>query len=326
MNESEAFDKYHDGLKLNPMERLRAERCHAEITQLLISAGLVLSAFLQGSFARKTMISPLRDIDKVVVLDPSLAGLTPDQVMNRLQSVLETHYPGAKFDRTRHSLKLEFGDDTFCFDVVPAWETDTDDDDVLIANRDTGGWDRSNTRELMRVVAERNERCNGRFIHVVRMIKHLVAHKMDEVIPGLHVESIAYLAVTAPMGYPDACLAVLEMGALVLASEYTDPTGRDRISDRLTAAERRRAQQFFSTAAATAREAHDLALEGDDSAANAVWYDIFGDPYPKPKSSNMSVAAALAASAGGSITSRGDVSPTRAGRQPAPPSRSWRSR
>jgi Second Messenger Oligonucleotide or Dinucleotide Synthetase domain len=323
VNETEAFDKFDDKLKLDPAERLRAETCHNEITLLLQSKGLITSAFLQGSFARKTMIAPLRDIDKVVILAESLRALSPDEVMDRLEDALHVAHPKATFDRTRHSLKIDFGNDSFRFDVVPAWETFTDDDDVLIANRDTAGWGRSNTRELMRVVAERNEDCNGRFIHVVRMIKHLVAYGMDEVIPGLHVESIAYAAVQTPMPYPKASVAVVDAATQLLGNHYTEPTGEDRISDRLTDNERALAQNAFSAAAVKAREARALAEAGDHTNAIRVWRELFGEPFPAPE--GQSLGAALAAAVGGSVTSTGHVSSTTAARQSAPPTRSWRS-
>lgn len=323
MNENHAFEAFHNSLKLDSAERLRAEKCHNEITLLLKGRGLIVNAFLQGSFARKTMISPLRDIDKVVILDESLRGLSPDEVMDRLEDTLSVRYPKATFDRTRHSLKLDFGTDSFCFDVVPAWETTTDDDDVLIANRDTGGWDRSNSRELMRVVAARNEACGGGFIHIVRMIKHLVAHGMDETIPGLHVESIAYMAIATSTPYPQAALLVLDAGVRLLGGTYTDPTGKDRLSDRLTDEERSLARSAFSAAAAKAREARDLADAGDHTNAVRVWHDLFDDPFPEPN--GQSLGAALAAAVSGSVTSSGHVSPTTAARQSAPPTRSWRS-
>jgi hypothetical protein len=324
MNETQAFDRFDDELKLDPIERARAEKCHLEITAVLRGAGLIVLAFLQGSFARKTMISPLRDIDKVVIVAAAIRGLSPEEVMLRLEGALHAAYPNATFERTRHSLKVDFGNESFSFDVVPAHETTTDDDDVLIANCDSQGWDRSNTRELIRVVQRRNEECNGRFVHVVRMVKHLVAHRMDEVISGLHVESIAYAAVTTSIPYPEACLLALQTGAQLLGGSYTDPTGKDRISDRLTSDARATARAAFASAVAKAREARALADSGDVQNAVRVWHELFGAPFPEGKP--QSVRGALAAATGGSVTSTGHVSTTSSGRQGAPPTRSWRAR
>jgi hypothetical protein len=125
------------------------------MTQLLTRAGVIVSAFLQGGFARKTMLAPLRDIDKIVIMAGRLADQPdlqagPELAMDRIEAVLARAYPHARFSRSRHALKVDFGTDTFSFDIVPAFETLTIDDDVLIADIKDNRWERSNTRELIR--------------------------------------------------------------------------------------------------------------------------------------------------------------------------------
>ena len=63
-----AFDEYDESLKLDPDERQAAIDTHHEIRDWLAEAKIAASAILQGSLARKTMLSPLRDIDMVVFL------------------------------------------------------------------------------------------------------------------------------------------------------------------------------------------------------------------------------------------------------------------
>ena len=40
--------------------------------------GLVVGSFLQGSFARKTMLEPIEDVDVVLLLNRTIAGRLPD--------------------------------------------------------------------------------------------------------------------------------------------------------------------------------------------------------------------------------------------------------
>jgi hypothetical protein len=319
----EAFDEFDDALKLDPVQRVEAIKVHNEITAILHDKSLIVAAFLQGSFARKTMIAPLRDVDKVVVVDPSLAGLAPDEVMDRIQEVLADDYPDVTFDRTRHSLKIDFGEDSFYFDTVPAWETTTSDDDVCIANRDTGGWDRSNTRELIRVVAERNGETNGRFIHQVRMGKQAIHELLDGIIPGLHVESWAYIEITESIAHDEAVARILEAGANMLGGTYTEPTGVDTISARLKPEVVSQAKPVLQNAAVRAREARHLTDAGDHTEAIRIWHSILGDCFPAPTTQDAATALHNAFH-GGSVTSAGTVAATSAGRQPARPSRSWR--
>jgi hypothetical protein len=329
VNESEAFAEFDEELKLEPAERKAAQRLHNEMTQLLIRAGVIVSAFLQGSFARKTMLAPLRDIDKIVIMAGRLADqpdlqARPELAMDRIEAVLARAYPHARFSRSRHALRVDFGADTFSFDIVPAFETLTIDDDVLIADIKDNRWERSNTRELIRTVADRNQDCDGQFIHQVRMGKQHVAHRLDSKLPGLHVESIAYEAILEPLDHPQACRRIFETGARLLIIGYTDPTGQDLISRRLDPEVKALAQAEFAEAARLAREAQRLAAAGDDAAAIAIWHELFGDPFPNPPA--QTARDALASSfAGGSVTSTGRVTTSRAGRQNIPPTRSWRS-
>lgn len=320
----DAFEQFDEDL-LDSTERLRAIEVHNRITELLIDKRLIAGAFLQGSFARKTMIAPLRDIDKVVLLHRDLSGSSPDQVMDLLQAVLEAEYPDVTFERSRHSLKMDFGEDSFSFDIVPAWESDgDDDDDVLIADRETGGWKRSNTRELIRVVSERNQGTDGLFIHQVRMGKQVIKHLLDGAIPGLHVESWAYMTVAEKLPHDEALSRILDAAALHLGGHYTDPTGSDVISDRLDTAVVGTARPVLERAAERAREARELTASGDHTEAIRIWHDLCGDLFPQAPVQNAETALRRSFE-GGSMTSSGTVSTSRRDPDSSIPTRSWRA-
>ena len=324
MNQDEAFEVFDQALKLNPSERAAAILRHNEMTARLRAAGVITSAFLQGSFARKTMLGPLQDVDKVAILAdrPDLRHV-PVLAMVEIEKVLAAAYPKATFEHGRHALKVDFGPERCSFDIVPAFETDTNDDDVLIANTETGTWDRSNTRTLIRIVAKRNQTCAGRFVHQVRMAKQLVMHFLDGIVPGLHVETFAVAVVTESLEHAEACCHVVEAGTRLLAGDYPDPTGVDLISRKLKPGVAPQAQAGFVTAAGRAREAQRLAAAGDHQSALAIWHGLFGDSFPAPPA--QPVADAFQRSfAGGTVTSAGTVSATARGRQPAPPTRAWR--
>ena len=321
---TEAFAEFDENLKLDPNERKAAQDRHNAITTLLLRAGIIVSAFLQGSFARKTMIAPLRDVDKVVVLSPRMAGLTADQVMDRIQDFVAVEYPAATFDRSRHALKIDFGPNSFYFDTVPAWETTTADDLVCIANRETGSWDRSNTRELIRVVGERNAATNGLFIHQVRMGKQAVKHLLDGMVPGLHVESWAYLVIEEALPHDQALTRILEAGAELLGGRYTEPTGEDEISARLKPDIVATAKPVLTEAVHKARHARSLTDAGDHNEAIRIWHELLGDCFPQ--ASPQDDATALRRSFhGGAITTSGTVTTARTTGQPSRPGRSWRT-
>lgn len=317
---AEAFEKFDENLKLDPVERAAAEKIHTEITDLLIKSEVVVGAFLQGSFARKTMIARLRDIDKVVILHSKLAVLAPDEAMSHIQNTIAAKYPEATFERKRHSIMVDFGETSFSFDIVPAWETPTDD--VLIANRDSGTWDRSNTRELIRVVAERNQVANGRFIHQVRMLKQAVKHLLNGIVPGLHIESWAYIEISASLAHDEAIARVLEIGSRLLGESYTEPTGKDQISSRLKPDIVAKAKPVLADAAYKARQARALTDSGDHNEAIRIWNSLFGDCFPAPISQDDGTALGRSFQ-GGSITASGTVSTSNSLGQKSQPVRSW---
>lgn len=192
----------------------------------------------------------------------------------------------------------------------------------MIANRETGGWDRSNTRTLIRVIADRNKATDGVWIHQARMGKQVIKHLLDGIIPGLHVESWAYLAVTEKLAHDDALTRILERGAILLGGTYTEPTGVDVISDRLKPDIIAAAKPVLDMAVRRAREARALTAAGDDNEATRIWRDLCGDCFPEAQGQDVGRALGNAFH-GGSVTSSGAVSPTRVGAQQNRPTRSW---
>lgn len=319
----QAFDETDTSLELDPSERAAAEVLHNEITEEARAAGVATGGFLQGSFARKTMIKPLHDVDKVLILPESFRGQDPGFVMGMIESALRSVYPTAVFSRCRHAVKIDFGPNKFSFDAVPAFETLDDSDDVEIANIDTGGWDRSNTRTLIRVVRERNAATDGRFIRQVRMVKHIMSQHLDGAVPGLHSESWAYMAVSVPLSHDEAVCRTIETAAAVIGGTYYDPTGVDDLSRKLDPGVVAQVRPVLEALAHKAREARNLTNAGDHNEAIRLWHSIFGDPFPeaKPQDERSAISSLFA---GGSPTSAGTVT-TAAGVGSARPTRSWRT-
>lgn len=337
---AQAFDAFHGALKLDRAERDRAVEIHNEIAGLLADQEYVDGHFLQGSLARKTMVKPLRDIDMVVTLSPTFAArytgelveksirasasttAGPVAAMQALQAALEPHYPEASFEIGKHALMIDFGDEGFTFDVVPALD---EGDDVFIANTHTGNWERSNTRQLIRTVSERNQACNGRLVHQVRMTKHAVKENpaIDGAFFGLLSESITFHAVTESLPHAEACIEVFRLGEELLAgTQILDPTGEDNLLSKLDNDTRTVARAAFGAWCGQAEEALDLQAAGDHAAAIDIWRRIFGDTFPAADAQSLTTAAH--AWLGGGLTSAGRVT-SNTSRQVARPSRSWRS-
>lgn len=315
-----AFASFDDELKLDLRERAKAERLHREVTEHLKSDGVAAGTFLQGSLARKTMLKPLRDIDKVVTLGSShvrLLGASdgPLSAATLVERSLRTKYSNITTHRSRHAVQVDFGSASFSFDIVPAFEVEDDSDDIWIMDLEKSSWKRSNSRELIRVVSARNQLCSGMFVHQVRMVKSWARQNLGEGLPGLHTEAIAFLAVLEKMGHAEAVARIFNFGVDVLGrTGYLDPTGRERLSDKLTEFERQAAYRAFADAAAKANHALSLDAAGREDEALAVWHDIFGEYFVagKPKGFQYLKNLGLGAGAGtGILTSETQTTPTR---------------
>ncbi|GAA3885729.1 nucleotidyltransferase [Streptomyces lannensis] len=327
-----AFDAFDEDLNLDALERKRAQKRHQEIRDLLQGTGLAIATFLQGSFARKTMLKPLKDVDMVIRMHPRLhetlrkPGGSAD-AMSLIRAAVADEYPGARFDVDKapaHALQVTFPDLAFTLDLVPALDED-DSEIVYIADRDKDTWEWSNTRTLNRIISTRNQATGQRFVHQVRMLKSFKKdHPLLDETCGLLWEAFAYQTVTAALEHPKAVAASLAHAAVAVSGPVFDPTGIDDLSVDWTTAQRTAFASTLDGAARQAAEALRLEQDGQHAAAIEIWHTLIGDPFPTAETQNA--ADALRALAAGSITSTGRAVTSSRGQQPARPARSWRTR
>jgi hypothetical protein len=328
-----AFDQFDAAISLDPMERARATRRREEITEALVAASLAESTFLQGSFARKTMRRPLKDVDVVAVLPVALREryFTPNgarMVHEAFKPVLAATFGDhVAFDVSASAgkaLQLCFDDVDFTVDLVAAFADPAGSELVFIADRQEGAWEASNTRTLKRVVAERNEGTAGQFVHQVRMMKEFKAQhpELDDVC-GLAIESLTFGAVITEMSHPRAVAATLRHSSQAVLGPLLDPTGVDDLSLKWSGVQRQTFSGVFASGADRAEEA--LRMEGDGrfTAAIEIWVSVLGEDFPTPPV--QSEADTVAGLVAGSITSTGRTTGSRYGVEQNRPTRSWRS-
>jgi hypothetical protein len=329
-----AFDEFDENLNLDPHERRKAQARHQKITDCLVGAGLAAGTFLQGSFARKTMRRPLKDVDMVILLAeihrPAWGGDGvggPAAAMAAIQTAVAATFPGARFDvddSPAHALQVTFPDCPFTFDLVPAFADPDGGEDIFIADRELDRWEWSNTRTLNRVISERNQATVGVFVHQVRMGKEFKADepRLHELC-GLAIESLAHAAIVKRMPHDRALLVLFEYAATAVLGKVLDPTGVDDLAAEWTTAQRAAYSQIFGSAANRAREAAALSADGEHAAAIEIWHDLLGEAFPEP--APQTSAQALAGLVAGSITSTGRAVTSQRAVQPNRPGRSWRT-
>jgi hypothetical protein len=328
-----AFTAFDQEINLDPREREAAQRRHGEITACLVAAKIATTTFLQGSFARKTMRKPLKDVDMVIVLNESYRELWtrpggPAAAMYAIQTALAASFPGVAFDvedQPAHALQVTFADCGFTFDLVPAFADVDGSEDVYIANRETDQWEWSNTRTLNRLVSGFNTATTGQLVHQIRMGKTFKGNQpVLRKLCGLVIESFACAAITKRMTHAEALVVMFEHAATAVQGKVLDPTCVDDLSAKWSVAERSAYTQAFAEAARRGREALALEADGEHEAAIEVWHAIIGAPYPQP--TTQTAQQALTALGSGSITSAGRAVVSQRGTQSNRPARSWRIR
>lgn len=205
--------------------------------------------------------------------------------MEQLKPHLSACFPGVVFDgekRADHALRLDFTDVDFHIDLVPAFDLHNDNGDVDIADRARDRWERSNTRELIRVVSERNSAqvTNGLFVPQVRMVKTFCNEAADLDVCGLVAESLAFDAVTTRMSDGRALLVSFQRGARLTSGTLTDPTGVDDLLAGWSWERRQAAASVFDKAAQAAAEALALEAAGDEGGAVDIWHRLLGPQFP----------------------------------------------
>lgn len=328
-----AFEELDKDLNLDPTQRERAQKRHTAIRDELARAGIVAYSFVQGSFARKTMLKPLKDVDIVIVFKDELWEQLkgpggPATALAWFKRIVQQRWPEAMFDQgdepAGKALRVTFPDLDFDIDLVAAF--DDTEDYVLIGDRDEKHWERSNTRRQISAISQRNQLSGGRFVHQVREFKSLVRnHEADlDFVKGIVVESLAYAVIDSEISDKHAIVACLDYSRTAVLYPVIEPAGDDDVTVKWTPAERESASAMFGRFADQAAEA--LRLETQDTqAAIDVWNALFGDVFPTARIRTPEEALAAWNNLG-SRTSTGRPSTSTGGQQPTRPGRAWSPR
>ena len=317
MREAEAFQEFHEELKLDPGEVAFASEFPDLVREALSDGEIeVVRSELQGSLKKATAISPLDDVDLFASLsrkkwgDPDEGEVDANAVVETVREVLDDHLDVdvVGFESRRHALRIDLGPDRPHFDLVLGFEIGNRAEDLLIIDTwNPWDWFLSWPRALRAAVADANDRSGGRLVHVVRMIKHgLRVSKVD--LPGIAVEGFACRAGVTSGSYAEIAAAFLGQGSDDLDSGTAmEPAGRENLVDRLDPDFVREARDWFSISAEMADQARAAADEGNHNESIRLWHNVFGDPFSRALDADALKAAAAALSFG-----RGAARPTRA--------------
>lgn len=328
MNVSQAVHEFISNLELTEKESDDASRQHTNLRDGLtqkLDLNPDYNTFLTGSYARKTAIRPLKDIDVFCVLQRTdkrnEATLTPTLALSAIKETLEELYPGKVAAPQRRSVNIEFTGTGIAYDVVPAFidevAMNNDEEVFFIPDVDQSKWIRSNPRVHKQKSTDANEQAGKDLKPLTKAIKHWNRRQAENAqLRSFHLEVMAWEVMKQK---PENRLEGLKDLFLGLATRVLtstpDPAGLGpAIDDGLTWNDRIAAKTRFEEAASVMSEAMRLAKDGKTDAAHHKLYSLFGEPYPeKGKAEPTAKPNPITALASVSVPSAPDASKSRFG-------------
>jgi len=204
------FTDFLSKIRLQPNHINDLKTGHKTLRDRLLSydglKDIIIATFLQGSYRRATTVRPhadkRADVDLIVVTNLSSDKITPTEAVKKFIPFLEEHYKG-KYQINGRSIAIELSyvDLDLVITTAPseaelnaykAAEDNLITDDrmiteidnliykasaewrlspLLIPDRDVHEWTRTHPLEQIRWTQEKNSRCSGHYVNVVKAIK-----------------------------------------------------------------------------------------------------------------------------------------------------------
>lgn len=171
-------------------QKAGAKRSHKFLRDILCTGNMqerITGHYLSGSYARKTAIYPLDDVDIIFTIDPafwvnpianvasyilfsSRALPSPNVVISSFANAIRYRYPDSSVRMQRRSvgLKLYHLD----IDVVPAVQDKTNPKKIRIPDSTTGQWILSSPKQHSENATSVNKKHDGRFKSLVKLLKY----------------------------------------------------------------------------------------------------------------------------------------------------------
>lgn len=169
----DAFRVYLENISLPDSQIESAQRSNAALRNHLSNDSyfgrLIRDTFLNGSYARRTVLRPIRDVDIIAVVDTEWIKADPSRAMESLRRKLSFYYDEYRTRRKRRAVRVGLSD--IDLDVVLAVAPDGIDQPLLIPDREQRTWIKTWPKRQMTVVGVLGARTGGNYTRLVRIFK-----------------------------------------------------------------------------------------------------------------------------------------------------------
>ena len=268
-----------------------------------------------GSFARRTKIKPLDDIDIMICFSASNDGerrsylswndctyiegigfdaknnlltygtthLNSTKVINRLISKLSklSDYSKAEMHKNQEAATLKLKSYTWNFDIVPCFYTDTG---LYLIPDGSGNWKKTDPRIDNNRITVINQKHKGNVLSVIRLIKYWNERKITLKIGSYMLECMA-LSFYESLDEKENYWVDLELRDLfyhlanAIYKSVPDPKNIQGDLNTFSWTERNKISEALSTAYEKANEASQLEFSNQKAAINK-WREVLGPSFP----------------------------------------------
>lgn len=240
--------------------------------------------FLSGSYARRTAINDINDVDVICIVDIDKSITEPEVVLAWTQSIVGKYYTQTK--RQGRSVGAQAVKGVW-LDIVPATPMNGDDGPLWIPDRTAKEWVATHPKGQIQAATDKNKGTNGYYVQVVKLMKFWRDRLPTEScrLKSYVLESLIHGSIGYPSSHAAAVVTILEG----IESSYGWYRGRNlvpTISDPgyapVNVAKHWQVKEFndfmnqVKSTASTARRALD---SKDESESRKLWRQVFGPKF-----------------------------------------------
>ncbi len=240
--------------------------------------------FLSGSYARRTAINDINDVDVICILDINHAITTPEVLLSWVEGILSNYY---KEVRPQGRSIGAAGKGAVWLDIVPATPVSAVDGPLWIPDRDAKAWVQTHPKGQIAACNERNKTTNGYFVQVVKLLKSWrdrLPTKSCQ-LKSYILEALIHKTIGVPTSHAGAIVSVLEgiesnygvyRGTNIVPSISDPGYASVNVMKRLPAKE---FDDFMIQVKAAAQAARGALNSTTESESRKLWRQLFGSQF-----------------------------------------------
>lgn len=240
--------------------------------------------FLSGSYARRTAINDINDVDIICILDIDHTITPPEVLLSWVQGILTNYY---KEVRPQGRSIGAAGKGGVWLDIVPATPVSSTDGPLWIPDRDAKEWVQTHPKGQIAACNDQNKITNGYFVQVVKLLKawrDRLPTKSCQ-LKSYILESLIHKTIGTPSSHAGAIVSVLEgietsygvyRGTNIVPSISDPGYASVNVTKRLPAKEFDDFMIQVKSAAQTARSAFNSTTESE---SKKLWRQLFGSKF-----------------------------------------------